>query len=73
MNSLSRPEKSKSELLVKLGAVLELFGVIVKCSIVAHGSNVGGLSELIAGEKVGKEEASELEAVLVCAEHVLVE
>ena len=53
--------------------MLEFFSVIVDSSIVAHGSDVGGLSNLVACEEIGKEEASELKSVLVGTEYVLVE
>jgi len=53
--------------------VLVLQGVVVCSGVVARDADVGGLSELVGGEGVHEEEAEELEAVLVGAEHVLVE
>jgi hypothetical protein len=69
---LSISEELESELLIQLSAVLELKSVVVECSIVACGTDVGGLSELVAGEEVREQETTELEAALVRTEHVLV-
>jgi len=72
MSSLSLSEEFQSELLVELCAMLELEGVVIEGSIVVCASYVGGLSKLIGGEEVCKEEPSELEAAAVGTEHVLV-
>lgn len=71
-HSLGLSEKLESQSLVDLGSMLELLGVVVEGGIVSANADVGSLSQVIAGEEIHKEEASELQAVLVGTEHVLV-
>ena len=52
--------------------MLELLGVVVESSVVSGSADVRGLSKLERGEGVHEEEAGELEAILVGAEHILV-
>ena len=70
--SLALSEELKSQTLVDASAVLVLLGVVVKGSVVSGGTDVGGFGELVRSKGVHEEEGSELEAVLIGAEHVLV-
>lgn len=70
--SLSLSEKLESETLIELSTVLILLCIVVKGGIVSGSSDVSGLCKLERGEGVHKKEGSELETVLVGAEHILV-
>lgn len=53
--------------------MIKLFGVVIESSVVAGAADVAGLGQLITCEKIGKDEACELEFVVIMSEHTLVE